>query len=68
MPLASTVGCGDAMMAGLVAAIKRGASPESALREGAAAGTAAAMQAATGVIDFADWQRILSEVKCEAVS
>ena len=64
--VASTVGCGDAMMAGLVAAIKRGASPESALREGAAAGTAAAMQAATGVIDFADWQRILSEVKCEA--
>ena len=64
--VASTVGCGDAMMAGLVAAIKRGASLESALREGAAAGTAAAMQAATGVIDFADWQRILSEVKCEA--
>jgi len=50
----STVGCGDAMVAGLVAALYRGESPEAMLRFGVICGSATASHQGTGLFTRAE--------------
>lgn len=59
----STVGTGDAMVAGMVQVMSRGGSPEEALRLGAAAGAAAALTQGTQPCRQADVLRLLPRVQ-----
>jgi 6-phosphofructokinase 2 len=49
----STVGSGDSMLAGLIAALTRGDEPEQALRLGLACGSATAAQPGTEIFEAA---------------
>jgi 6-phosphofructokinase 2 len=53
----STVGCGDATMAGLVAALYRGGSPEDMLRFGVICGSATASHQGTGLFTRLEVER-----------
>jgi 1-phosphofructokinase family hexose kinase len=64
---ASTVGTGDAMVAGMVQVMSRGGTPEEALRLGAAAGAAAALTVGTQPCRQADVIRLLPRVQVQRV-
>lgn len=59
----STVGTGDAMVAGMVQVLSHGGTPEEALRLGAAAGAAAALTVGTQPCRPADVVRLLARVQ-----
>ena len=61
----STVGCGDALLAGFLDAHLRGATDQEALIRAVATGSAASLQAAVGVVDLADVERLEREVRIE---
>lgn len=58
----STVGAGDAMLAGLLAAYDRGLSDLEALRHAVAAGTASVMTEGTQLIERDNYERLLADV------
>ena len=59
----NTVGCGDAMLAGFIAAWVAGASDADALRSGVAAGTAAALEEVAGQVDRDEVARLREMVE-----
>jgi 6-phosphofructokinase 2 len=59
VPVVSTIGAGDSMVAGIAVSIARGAGLEDAVRLGVAAGSAAILNAGTGLCTEADVMRIL---------
>ena len=59
----STVGAGDSMLAGIVAALARGESPAEALRLGLACGSGTAAQPGTQLFDYQQVQSLLREVE-----
>lgn len=61
----STVGSGDAFLAGFVSARLSGNSPEECLRYGVACGAANTQKYGAGVFDVHDVKRLLSRVKAE---
>jgi 1-phosphofructokinase len=63
----STVGSGDAMVAGMAVALARGEDLESALRLGTAAGAATAMTSGTALGTAEDVTRLVAEVRIEAI-
>ena len=63
----STVGSGDAMVAGMAVALARGDEIEEGLRLGTAAGAATAMSTGTALGTVADIERLLPLVKIEAI-
>ena len=67
VPAISTVGTGDAMVAGLVQVLSQGGSLEEALRLGAAAGAAAALTPGTLLCRRADVVRLLPKVQVHRV-
>jgi 1-phosphofructokinase family hexose kinase len=64
----STVGSGDAMVAGLATALARGESIEAGLRLGTAAGAATAMTEGTALGTLADTTALLAQVHVEELS
>ena len=58
-----TVGCGDAMVAGLTSAFARHAPPIEALRLGLACGSATAEQPGTRLFDPADVERLIAQIE-----
>ncbi|HUX01517.1 MAG: hexose kinase [Phycisphaerae bacterium] len=64
----NTVGCGDALLAGFVAAHARGAALEECLRQGVAVGTAAALKVLAGEVDPADVERFHRTTEVKAFS
>lgn len=58
----STVGAGDALLAGLVAGFARGAPPAKALRQAVACGSGTAEKSGTGLCNLSDVVRIAREV------
>lgn len=63
----NTVGSGDALLAGFLAAHVAGGSPQEALAAAVATGTAAALQAAVGTIDPRDVERLRPRVLVAAI-
>ncbi len=63
----SEVGCGDALLAGLLWSFKAGRGAGEALRWGVAAGTAKVMCPGTQMPSLADVQKVYRRVKVEAV-
>lgn len=61
--LISSVGSGDAFLAGLAFALEAGMSPESVLRHGTAAGVANALHFGGGMVIVSEFIKILSQVK-----
>jgi 1-phosphofructokinase family hexose kinase len=59
--IVSSVGSGDAFLAGLVVALARGLSEPEALRQAAAAGAANALTAGGGRLELDDFQNILQQ-------
>lgn len=59
----STVGCGDATMAGIAVAYKQNLGIKQVLKLGAACGSAAAMQTATGIINLRDLEHLKAKIK-----
>lgn len=64
--VASTVGCGDALLAGFVQAHARGASPEECLRRGVAVGTAKALKVRAGEVALEDVERFYQSTEVKA--
>jgi 6-phosphofructokinase 2 len=60
-PRASTVGCGDAMVSGVVHSLRTGASIQEATRFGIAAGSAAALTPGTTLFQPTDAYRLLND-------
>ncbi len=67
VPVRSTVGAGDAMVAGLVAALAEGKSLESALRSGVAAAGAAVATPGTQAVPLEDYQHIYKTISIQKV-
>lgn len=63
--VASSVGAGDSMVAGLVLALSRGESLEQAARWGMAAGTAAVTSPGTGLCRRVDVEQLLDQIRAE---
>ena len=61
----STVGAGDSMVAGLVAAFAQGQRPEEALRLAVACGSATAAQPGTGIFTHNDLDPLLRQIEVE---
>jgi fructose-1-phosphate kinase PfkB-like protein len=61
----STVGAGDAMVGGLLAGFLQDGKARTALRCGAAAGTASVMTEGTQLIVPADYERLLPQVQIQ---
>lgn len=68
VPVVSAVGSGDALLAGVVQALARGAALPEALRRGVAAGTANALTVGAGKFTRADYERVLAGVEVSATS
>ncbi|MBL0419006.1 1-phosphofructokinase family hexose kinase [Ramlibacter sp. AW1] len=66
--VASTIGAGDSFLAGLVWVLSREDHPEEALRFAMAAAAAALLQPGTALCDPAQVQRLLPQVRVEAVA
>ena len=64
--VASTVGCGDALLAGFLQAHARGAPPEECLKRGVAVGTAKALKVRAGEVDPADVERVYATTDVKA--
>ena len=60
VPVRSTVGAGDAMLAGIVLALQRGRAMSDAVRFGVAAGAATVMRPGTELCDAADVERLFA--------
>jgi len=67
MQVASAVGSGDVLLAGLVQALTRGLALPEALRRGVAAGSANALQVGAGQFTRADFERLLEATEVKAV-
>ncbi|MEK7216621.1 MAG: PfkB family carbohydrate kinase, partial [Chloroflexota bacterium] len=67
VPAVSTVGTGDAMVAGLVQMLSQGGSMPEALRLGAAAGAAAALTEGTQLCHQADVMRLISQIQVQSI-
>ncbi len=67
VPVHSTVGAGDAMVGGLLAAFSKSEDIRSALREGVAAGTASVMTEGTQLIQASVQRALLERVKLQEV-
>ena len=63
----NTVGCGDSMLAAFAVGIKRGADPETMMREAIAVSAANALSMATGHFEKKDYESILPGVKVERI-
>lgn len=63
----STVGAGDSFLGGLVWSLSAGRSVEDAFRHGVAAGTAAVLRPGTELCRREDVDRLISEVKLQAI-
>lgn len=68
VPVISTIGCGDSMVAGVLHVLAQGGPLEDALRYGSAAGAATAMTDGSGIGNKTDILRLLSEVKVERLA
>lgn len=66
--VASTVGAGDSMVAGMTALLAQGAPAEEALREGIACSTATVMQPGTELFDRETVDRLRGEVRVTPLS
>ena len=64
----STVGAGDSMVAGLVAAFAQGQRPEEALRLAIACGSGTAAQPGTGIFSHNDLDPLLREIAVETLN
>lgn len=62
-PVLSTVGAGDSMVAGMLAALTKGWGWEQVLQYGVAAGSAATLHKGTELCSLADTERIFAEIK-----
>jgi 6-phosphofructokinase 2 len=63
VPVISTVGAGDSMVAGITGLLAQGASDQDALREGIACSAATVMQAGTELFDRKTVDRLRTEVR-----
>ncbi|MFO7639276.1 MAG: 1-phosphofructokinase [bacterium] len=63
----STVGAGDCAVAGFVAGLSTGESPDDCLRRAVAAGTAATLTPGTGICCKSDIKRLMQEIKLSGV-
>ncbi|MEI6947630.1 1-phosphofructokinase family hexose kinase [Paraflavisolibacter sp. H34] len=63
VPMQSTVGAGDCMVAGLVLSLSQGASLKEALQMGVACGTAATMNPGTGLCQPEDVEYLLAVIR-----
>jgi tagatose 6-phosphate kinase len=63
VPVVSAVGSGDALLAGVVQGLSRGAALPDALRQGVAAGTANALTVGAGKFTLEDYERVLAGVE-----
>ena len=68
VPVSSTVGAGDSMVAGMVGLLAQGASEQDALREGIACSAATVMQPGTELFDKATVDRLRGEVRVTQLS
>ncbi|MBT9485378.1 1-phosphofructokinase family hexose kinase [Sediminibacterium sp.] len=62
-PVLSTVGAGDSMVAGMLAALTKGWGWEQVLQYGVAAGSAATLHKGTELCSLADTERIFAQIK-----
>ncbi|HQS25578.1 MAG: hypothetical protein B7Y11_13550 [Sphingobacteriia bacterium 24-36-13] len=62
-PVLSTVGAGDSMVAGMLAALTKGWGWEQVLQYGVAAGSAATLHKGTELCSLSDTERIFAEIK-----
>lgn len=62
-PVLSTVGAGDSMVAGMLAALTKGWGWEQVLQYGVAAGSAATLHKGTELCSLADTERIFEQIK-----
>lgn len=62
-PVLSTVGAGDSMVAGMLAALSKGWGWEKVLQYGVAAGSAATLHKGTELCSLADTERIFEQIK-----
>jgi 1-phosphofructokinase family hexose kinase len=65
VPVVSTIGCGDSMVAGVLHVLAQGGPLDEALRYGSAAGAATAMTDGSGIGNKTDILRLLSQVRVE---
>ncbi|MFP3488940.1 PfkB family carbohydrate kinase, partial [Staphylococcus sp. SIMBA_130] len=63
VPVISTVGAGDSMVAGMVAMLAQGASDQDALREGMACSAATVMQPGTELFEKKTVDRLRGEIR-----
>lgn len=68
VPVSSTVGAGDSMVAGLLHGFAMGGDAAQALRWGVACGNASVMTEGTSLIDNDALPTLLSKVKCEKIA
>lgn len=68
VPVISTVGAGDSMVAGMVALLAQGASDQDALREGIACSAATVMQPGTELFEKKTVDRLRGEVRVAPLS
>lgn len=62
VPVRSTVGAGDSMVAGIVLALARGRTLRDAMRYGVAAGSATVMQHGTALCQYEDVDRMFAQI------
>ena len=67
VPVVSTVGSGDAFLAGLVSALDRGKDWPEALRDAVAAGTANTLSAGGGKFELQEFEEIRMRVQVESL-
>ncbi|NIA21559.1 MAG: hexose kinase, partial [Anaerolineaceae bacterium] len=66
--VANTVGCGDSLLAGYLAAATRSCEPAECLRQAVAAGTGACFQVRAGVVDADEVSQLAGLVEVEVLS
>ena len=68
IPVASAVGSGDTLLAGVVQGIARGRPLVDALRQGVAAGTANALTVGAGRFTLQDYERMLASIEINLIA